>query len=1250
MTNKYFLKKYLNIIVKGIFVFLIIIVTFILALNTTYVLGSQPNYTIEDYINSDTLINRTNYNIRNYASDLYNSEAKIMWEIDSPPKWYSFRTTNYTNDDPIVEIVPKSYFTSICNELIIGKEYGFYINTRFGETGFYISSVLVFDINTNTDLDATIDRVIIQIKPIFQFEYLVILENTSSILIGSTIVNTNSINEKRVLPKPTEIYVAESTDYYPVLKYGMTEKYYLKDISFGARLFNEQELNHGDTGYNPYNDYGSYFTGFDYSYEGKYREYGEFPTEDLVWNILDTVSWGLGTFWKNPYVEIFTAIYDGISVANSWVEFAEDCSRFYNGYVENIEHRMTARPYFQNRDDQLNHYRDIYNNPTLMKQAGLAINTSEEKSIWFGINDNLTAYYTIGHSALNGMEPWFTRMVSEIAIKVVAENGDHVVKTASNITSYYLREPVNKNTGMDKSEIVSLLPYGENYYEFNAVFASKYEVKVQASKSVNIHINGTTYTGNVTIPISISANSKINIKITSNGVFSKGTITISPSTTLTNHTISGNAYYIVKISGISGVQQIATNNTNIIISGLYKYGYPELIRYVDFGYFEADDYLTYPFKNTESHYYVVLKNVGGTTRTGVALTISDVDVVAEGTTKNIRLTPNIVYYKFTTSSISGQYIQTITNAGFNNLVYSVLDSNLNILSTGYSNTFGEYIMSLAANKIYYIGATNYSDVANAQVVINRSANAYKWKISGGEYGSGTDVTGTKVFLKRGVTYTLQFWINNKINNAPVFIVDDEYNIYGGYGLAINQITGQMFISKNTPIGGSGVTIKACYAGNLDLSYNYTLTVIPEYENPNITMNVTNHDDIAFSAVLPRYVQMIEYSVSVGLNSLPESYTVSNYNIENTININVLDLYKRLGYTDARYFTIKITKIHIKTASGTTNPYDVSFSTTAHSLFKSGDGTSGNPYLISSYRHLNNIRNAWVWVYDYGPSEYIKKITSHFKLTNSITLSGVWTPIAYSFGGELDGNGYEIKNMFIEIPSTKFGNDDYRLYGFFSMISNGKVKNLKLTDIYIHGNTQHEGGYTFVGGIAGSNFFSTITNSSVSGYMYVYRYNSLMVELGANQGSRIENCIVNMTISSYGEVGGITGVSDYSVIDNCKFYGTINWRYANKDNFGFNNAGGIVGRAAAGKILNSKNYGAIQYDGISTESRTLQPCIAEIVGYTESGVTLSGNGRYGSVSWGNLKKVTWKTGIWPFRTTHNHIQYQYVTTSQVGYSA
>lgn len=263
----------------------------------------------------------------------------------------------------------------------------------------------------------------------------------------------------------------------------------------------------------------------------------------------------------------------------------------------------------------------------------------------------------------------------------------------------------------------------------------------------------------------------------------------------------------------------------------------------------------------------------------------------------------------------------------------------------------------------------------------------------------------------------------------------------------------------------------------------------------------------------------------------------------------------------------------------------------------------------------------------------------------------WNSVRINDYSGLDGNGYEIKNMFIEIPSTKFGNDDYRLYGFFSMISNGKVKNLKLTDIYIHGNTQHEGGYTFVGGIAGSNFFSTITNSSVSGYMYVYRYNSLMGGIvGANQGSRIENCIVNMTISSYGEVGGITGVSDYSVIDNCKFYGTINWRYANKDNFGFNNAGGIVGRAAAGKILNSKNYGAIQYDGISTESRTLQPCIAEIVGYTESGVTLSGNGRYGSVSWGNLKKVTWKTGIWPFRTTHNHIQYQYVTTSQVGYSA
>ena len=69
---------------------------------------------------------------------------------------------------------------------------------------------------------------------------------------------------------------------------------YLKYISFAGSLYNEQYLNPGDADYDATKAYGSYFTAIDYEYNGKYREYGEFPADQITTVITDYLGLALG--------------------------------------------------------------------------------------------------------------------------------------------------------------------------------------------------------------------------------------------------------------------------------------------------------------------------------------------------------------------------------------------------------------------------------------------------------------------------------------------------------------------------------------------------------------------------------------------------------------------------------------------------------------------------------------------------------------------------------------------------------------------------------------------------------------------------------------------------------------------------------------------------------------------------------------------------------------------------------------------
>lgn len=390
----------------------------------------------EFYTESDELLTYSGKTIADYENNLYATECRP--EIDEEGVLY---LTDVQKDDPIVEIVPKELFSGIGETLYIGKEYGFFIATEIQSRNTEIqertllSTVLVFDIETDTNLAQTTDRVIVSVSPLFQYKYLYLkAAEVSAVFSGNHTLNYN-LSEDRVIPYPTSINTESVT-------FGMTNRFYLKDVSFGESLYNENNLNRFDLGYDPYTDNGSFFTAIDYTYRGQVRNNGEFPKNAVA------------KYIGNTALTVLSCV-PVLSKAGALISLGKDTVSLCAGLLDNAfgtktyeSGELSTRCMYQNRDDQLANYKDENGNPFLTKTAAVAINTPSGESVWYGTGDRITGYFTVSHSALNGQTAEYTRLYSEIALKIVDRNtpsGSEDVKAISkNTFTYYLRDPETK--------------------------------------------------------------------------------------------------------------------------------------------------------------------------------------------------------------------------------------------------------------------------------------------------------------------------------------------------------------------------------------------------------------------------------------------------------------------------------------------------------------------------------------------------------------------------------------------------------------------------------------------------------------------------------------------------------------------------------------------------------------------------------------------------------------------------------------
>lgn len=248
-------------------------------------------------------------------------------------------------------------------------------------------------------------------------------------------------------------------------------------------------------------------------------------------------------------------------------------------------------------------------------------------------------------------------------------------------------------------------------------------------------------------------------------------------------------------------------------------------------------------------------------------------------------------------------------------------------------------------------------------------------------------------------------------------------------------------------------------------------------------------------------------------------------------------------------------------------------------FASGDGSKQNPFIIMTPKQLDNMRN---YLYLTGGNGADTKILPYYfnlgadiDLYDSLSPGGElygdgkgWMPVGTaetgedSFCGILDGQGYSIRNLWIERPDT----DEVGLFGW---AFNSAIRKLNI----MLGEKGITGKYS-AGGISGmlegrSSGISTVTACSVKGKIKTtdtgYYLQGLGGVAGVSQFLEINNSFFEGTLEGANETGGLIGCANKVSAENCYVKAAIT---QSEDN---TQAGGIFGRVTnfylAGNIPN-----------------------------------------------------------------------------------
>jgi hypothetical protein len=219
----------------------------------------------------------------------------------------------------------------------------------------------------------------------------------------------------------------------------------------------------------------------------------------------------------------------------------------------------------------------------------------------------------------------------------------------------------------------------------------------------------------------------------------------------------------------------------------------------------------------------------------------------------------------------------------------------------------------------------------------------------------------------------------------------------------------------------------------------------------------------------------------------------------------------------------------------------------------------NPFEVSSIQDLENIRNFMHGHYiltknlDFDDDNSYDPVAGWEAFKTSVTTGTGFAPIGVSasqFNGLLDGNGFSISNLFINLPTT----DNVGLIGYSN--GSGEVRNLGVKNVNITGRN-------YVGAIIGYSFGTISTSYStgiIEGSQNAGGLAGINDGINTNNPGLIKNSYSQAYVrTSSSRTGGLSGWNYYGEIINCYATGGVS---------GSSTTGGLVGQSSLGITTNS----------------------------------------------------------------------------------
>lgn len=1077
----------------------------------------------QNYTSSDT---PNGVSIREYAKEVaefYSKPTSYAYKKDDtrfylPGKLFQqgcfyhgtnneYVSVSISADDTITKIVPRQLFTEEGEKFYLGKEYGFYVNTRTVKKQ-NITTVVLLDVFTDrpTENDYMAS---LRVEILLKVEYYYLDTQTTEMMFRD---DYNDMSDHKtssiVFREGLTSAVVPAIRSYTSIPIGARELYYyfeyiepnldISDISFGANIYNANSLNCGDSGYSIENDYGYFFIGNEYEFSAsKKKATGDF-VQGTVKFAKAAASFALGRLIKNDVLaqQIISCISGAFTVTDIVKTYVGD-ELVYNETNKNYVYPNTHL--HNTRDSQKQAYGG------LAKTSAIMINTTEDDRLYFCSGDYAKGTFSFSHTDKpTGKE--YSQLSACVGMKI-RDKGTWSACVSNNIT-FDISPQETHTLNVMQEHGYYMLPNGTMKFAANPEFGGEYVFDV-ANNDVELLLDGVVQPkNNGKYTVNLQGNKQQIITLRNNGTkIAIGKVTFDCAEIFGNHTIGAGQSNVYKLSGSNRHYILATQNPNVQFTKLFDKNMSATNVFSNATECQAftygkDCYVS--VKNTSS----APQTINVVARETETMSTSGKTLTAEAGQKYLKFsfkasTAGNYTFKFDYDEDGETFGARVYNATFDRRTYTVRTSD----------TFETYKVALSANETVNIVIERYTNLDRAwssNCTVETSPREM-WVVE----GRTTKLNENLVHRGQHLCLSLKTPYGDIIPVTKDVISDRKYDL----SITEGQLTVDIFAQVGViPLHFVVDTIEYNENGNPISGHEEYVFLVHIAINTSVNTETLTHDNnengVTVSMIDDTYLTQVEITVVNGNNNATTTLKKGT----------TVDILKLMTYNNTIYTTTVKTNRALykyKDSAGKINTewvqngyyyFYIADIETSH-LF--GDESTDSDIKIFNRRHLQNLGKG-----SSGGKTY--------NLQNDIDLSGKdWQPIDL-FEGYFNGQNHSIKNMTINIPQSS---DVLDRYGLFSTMS-GRVTDLKLEKVEILGEKHHEKPYMYIGGLTGYNN-GTIDNVTISGTLNVNRSYSGMGGITGRNYGRIFGCIAkNVYIFGNGNMGGIIGVGVEGTVKAC----------------------------------------------------------------------------------------------------------------------